>query len=96
MKLSSSTMPRKMEVPTAKEYYFKDNKSVEFSSDKYQAVDDADSIVLVTEWKEFRSPDFDEITKRIKNKIIFDGRNQYNKEIMKDMGFEYHQIGNGS
>ncbi|AEG18599.1 UDP-glucose dehydrogenase family protein [Methanobacterium paludis] len=86
--------PKAMDI--AKEYYFKDNKNVEFSSDKYHAVDDADSIILVTEWKEFRSPDFDEITKRIKNKIIFDGRNQYNKEIMKDMGFEYHQIGNGS
>ena len=86
--------PKAMDI--AKEYYFKDNKNVEFSNDKYEAVNDADSIILVTEWKEFRSPDFDEITKRIKNKIIFDGRNQYNKEIMKDMGFEYHQIGNGS
>ena len=82
-----------MEV--AQKYYFKDNSNVEFSKSKYDATDDADALLLVTEWKEFRSPDFDEIAKRMKNKIIFDGRNQYNKEMIRDSGFEYHQIGNG-
>lgn len=80
----------------AKKYYFKGNTNVEFSKSKYDATDDADALLLVTEWKEFRSPDFDEIVGRMKNKIIFDGRNQYNKEMIKDIGFEYHQIGNGS
>ena len=78
----------------AKQYYFKDNTSIEFLYDKYDAVNNADALILITEWKEFRSPDFDEINKRIRNKIIFDGRNQYNKSIIKDLGFEYHQIGN--
>ncbi len=86
--------PKAMDL--AREYYFKGNEDIEFSENKYEAVDDADALLLVTEWKEFRSPDFDEITGRMKNQIIFDGRNQYNKEIMKDIGFEYHQIGNGS
>ena len=86
--------PKAMEV--AREYYFKENEQVEFSENKYEAVDNADALLLVTEWKEFRSPDFDEIAKRMKNSVIFDGRNQYNKAIMKDIGFEYHQIGNGS
>ena len=84
--------PKAMDA--ARKYYFKSNTNVEFSKSKYDAVDDADALLLVTEWKEFRSPDFDEIAKRMKNKIIFDGRNQYNKEMIKDIGFEYHQIGN--
>lgn len=77
----------------AKEYYFKGNDNIKFLDNKYEAVNNADAIILVTEWKEFRSPDFDEITERIKNKIIFDGRNQYNKDIMEKIGFEYYQIG---
>ncbi|MBP2046659.1 UDP-glucose dehydrogenase family protein [Methanobacterium aggregans] len=85
--------PKAMDA--AREYYFKGNENIEFSENKYEAVDEADALLLVTEWKEFRSPDFDEISGRMKNQIIFDGRNQYNKEIMKDIGFEYHQIGNG-
>ena len=50
-------------------------------------------MILVTEWKEFRSPDLDEIKKRLKNPIIFDGRNQYNRKEMAKNGFEYYQIG---
>jgi UDPglucose 6-dehydrogenase len=86
--------PKSMDV--ASNYYFKDNSSIKFSKNKYDAIDDADALLLVTEWKEFRSPDFNEIAMRIKNKIIFDGRNQYNKESMRETGFEYHQVGNGS
>lgn len=83
--------PKSMEV--AKEYYFKYNDNIKFSDYKYDAVNNADAIILVTEWKEFRSPDFDEITERIKTKIIFDGRNQYNKHILEKMDFEYYPIG---
>ncbi len=83
--------PKAMEV--AKEYYFKGNDNINFLNNKYDALNNADAIILVTEWKEFRSPDFDEIIERIKNKIIFDGRNQYNKNILEKMGFEYYQIG---
>ena len=60
---------------------------------KYEALKDADALILVTEWQEFRSPDFDEIKKLLKNPVFFDGRNQFKKERMQDMGFEYFQIG---
>ena len=50
-------------------------------------------MILVTEWQEFRSPDFDEILKRLNHPIFFDGRNQFDKERMARMGFEYFQIG---
>ena len=80
-------------MDTAKEHYFKERSNIKFAINKYEAVDNADAMVVVTEWKEFRSPDFYEILRRIKNKIIFDGRNQYDKNLLEKMGFEYHQIG---
>jgi UDPglucose 6-dehydrogenase len=80
-------------IENAKEFYFKDNPNITFFKNKYDAVENADALVLVTEWKEFKSPDFDEIEKRMGNKIIFDGRNQYNRENLLNMGFEYYQIG---
>jgi UDPglucose 6-dehydrogenase len=79
----------------AKEYYLKDLKNVEYADSKYAALSGADALLLVTEWKEFRSPDFDEMARRLKNKIIFDGRNQYNREKLNEIGFEYFQIGVG-
>ncbi len=80
-------------VDEAKEFYLKDNLHVEYVCSKYDALDDSDAMILLTEWKEFRSPDFDEMSKRLKNKIIFDGRNQYNKKRVEKLGFEYFQIG---
>jgi UDPglucose 6-dehydrogenase len=77
----------------AKSFYLKDNPNVEYTKSKYDALDGADAMLLVTEWKEFRSPDFDEIKQRLNNPIIFDGRNQYNLDKMKKKGFEYYQIG---
>jgi UDPglucose 6-dehydrogenase len=85
--------PQAMEA--ARKYYFKDNKQVEYAENKYDALDKTHALLLITEWKEFRSPDFDEMSKRMNNRIIFDGRNQYNKLILREIGFEYHQIGNG-
>lgn len=80
-------------VHEAKEYYLKGNELVNYHNSKYSALEAADALILITEWKEFRSPDFDEISKLMKNKIIFDGRNQYNKETMKSYNFEYYQVG---
>lgn len=85
--------PKAMDV--AKEYYLKDLKNIEYADSKYAALSGADALLLVTEWKEFRSPDFDEMARRLKNKIIFDGRNQYNREKLRELGFEYFQIGVG-
>ena len=50
-------------------------------------------MLLLTEWHEFRTPDFDKMAKLMKQKIIFDGRNQYNPKVMQELGFEYHGIG---
>ena len=69
-----------------------DDKNIEFTSSKYDALDDADALILITEWKEFRSLDLDELSKRLKQKIIFDGRNIYSKRIEEE-GFELYQIG---
>lgn len=83
-------------VERARTLYFKDNSSVGYAEDKYTALTGADALILITEWKEFRSPDFQEIKKRMKNPIIFDGRNQYRAASLKEFGFEYYQIGVGS
>lgn len=77
----------------AKEFYLKDNLHVEYVNSKYDALDECEAMILLTEWKEFRSPDFEEMIKRLKNSIIFDGRNQYDKKRVEKMGFEYFQIG---
>jgi len=77
----------------AEKHYLKGNASVSYVDGKYEALDNADAIILVTEWQEFRSPDFEEMQKRLKNSIFFDGRNQFNKERMTEIGFEYFQIG---
>lgn len=80
-------------VEEAKSCYLKGNSQVEYVESKYDALNDADAMILVTEWKEFRSPDMEEIKKRLKTPIIFDGRNQYDKKIMRKYEFEYFQIG---
>jgi len=77
----------------AESYYLKDNTSTSYVDSKYEALKDADALILVTEWQEFRSPDFDEMKKLLKSQIFFDGRNQFDKERMAEIGFEYFQIG---
>ena len=77
----------------AKEYYFRDLVGIEYCSSKMDVLNKSDALILLTEWPEFRSPDFNKIGLMLKNKIIFDGRNQFDKENMKKNGFEYHQIG---
>ncbi len=77
----------------AEHFYLKGNERVSYVDSKYEALKDADALILVTEWQEFRSPDFDEMKKLLKNAIFFDGRNQFKKEKMAEIGFEYFQIG---
>jgi UDPglucose 6-dehydrogenase len=60
-----------------------------------EALDGADALVIVTEWKEFRSPDFDYLKKTLKAPVIFDGRNLYDPAAMKKQGFRYYAIGRG-
>ena len=77
----------------ARECYLKGNENISYVKSKYDALDEADALLLVTEWKEFRSPDFLEMAERLKNRIIFDGRNQYKSRALRDLGFDYIQIG---
>ncbi len=77
----------------AKTHYLKGNDSVEYVSSKYDALVDADAMLLVTEWKEFRAPDFEEMAQRLNHKVIFDGRNQYNRKRLEESGWEYFEIG---
>lgn len=79
----------------AQKHYLKDVPNIHYATNKYDVLNDCDAMVLVTEWKEFRSPDFYEIKNRLKNPIIFDGRNQYNAKRLKELGFTYYQIGVG-
>lgn len=85
--------PRAMKE--AQEYYLKDLEGITYFDSKYDALRGADALILVTEWKEFRSPDFFEIKARLREPVIFDGRNQYDKKAMKKQGFTYIQIGVG-
>ena len=80
-------------IHEAKDHYLKGVVGVSYETSKYDVVKGSDALILLTEWKEFRSPDFDEIKKQLKNPIIFDGRNQYNAFGLEDKGFEYFQIG---
>lgn len=83
--------PKAMEI--AQSYYFKGKENILYCSNKYDALTDVVGLILVTEWKEFRSPDFYEIEHRMKSPVIFDGRNQYDGGKMKEYGFTYYQIG---
>jgi UDPglucose 6-dehydrogenase len=60
-----------------------------------EALDGADALVIVTEWKEFRSPDFEQLKKVLKAPVVFDGRNLYDPVSMKKQGFKYYAIGRG-
>jgi len=67
--------------------------TVTYSKDEYDALIDVDGLLVVTEWSEFRIPNLDVIGKLLKNKVIFDGRNIYNKEELESHGFDYYGIG---
>lgn len=80
-------------VGEAKECYLKGNENITYCDNKYEALQEADALILITEWKEFRSPDFYEIKRLLKESVIFDGRNQYNEKRVKEYGIDYIQIG---
>ncbi len=69
--------------------------TIEYCSSSYEAIDGADALVLVTEWTEFREPDFDRISSLLKNQVIFDGRNTWNPDKLVSKGFTYYGIGRG-
>jgi UDPglucose 6-dehydrogenase len=71
------------------------NGQIVFCGDPYEAVEGADALLLVTEWKQFRNPDFERIKKKLRLPVIFDGRNQYDPKELTEQGFEYFGIGRG-
>jgi len=72
-------------------FYFEDK--ITYSNSSYEALRDADAMLLLTEWNEFRRPDFERIKSTLKAPVIFDGRNQYNAKRLREKGFEYYCIG---
>jgi UDPglucose 6-dehydrogenase len=66
---------------------------IEYCEDPYDALEDADVLLIATEWSVFRNPDFDKMGSKLRNKVIFDGRNLYDLNDMKRMGFYYSSIG---
>lgn len=80
----------------AKMNYLRNNSNIQYAANKYEALNDADALILITEWKEFRSPDFHEMYRFLRKPILFDGRNQYDPKQLREMGFEYYQIGVGN
>ncbi|HOM65945.1 MAG TPA: UDP-glucose/GDP-mannose dehydrogenase family protein [Ignavibacteriales bacterium] len=72
-------------------FYIKEQ--INYTDDMYSALDNKDALLILTEWNEFRNPDFDVIIKKLKNKVIFDGRNVYEMSQMKELGFDYFSIG---
>jgi UDPglucose 6-dehydrogenase len=69
------------------------NDTIEYADDCYAVLENADALVLLTEWNEFRTPDFELIKKKMKTPVIFDGRNIYNPKTLREMGFTYYGIG---
>ncbi len=65
-------------------------------ADPYEALEGADALVIVTEWNEFRNPDFDRIKSGAQAPLIFDGRNLYDPARMRENGFTYLSIGRGA
>jgi UDPglucose 6-dehydrogenase len=74
-------------------HLYKDEKRVAFADTAMHAAEGADALVIVTEWKAFRSPDFDALARALKSPVIFDGRNLYEPEVVRSHGIEYHAIG---
>jgi UDPglucose 6-dehydrogenase len=66
---------------------------IQYANSQYDALNDADALIIATEWSEFRTPDFEMMEARLKNKAIFDGRNLFDVKQMKGMGYYYESIG---
>ncbi|MCO6472911.1 MAG: UDP-glucose/GDP-mannose dehydrogenase family protein [Melioribacteraceae bacterium] len=72
-------------------FYLKD--SIEYAADQYSALENSDALLIITEWNEFRNPEFDKLKDLLINPVIFDGRNIYTPMKMLELGFKYYSIG---
>lgn len=66
---------------------------ITYARNQYDALEDADALLIATEWSEFRTPDFEMVIEKLKHKVIFDGRNLFDVNFMRDQGFHYFSIG---
>jgi UDPglucose 6-dehydrogenase len=66
---------------------------ITFAADEYSVLDQADALLICTEWSIFRNPNFNELKNRLKDAVIFDGRNLYETDEMNEKGFYYSSIG---
>ena len=69
--------------------------AIEYATGNYEALQGADALVVVTDWNEYRHPDFQRIKSTLKRPIVVDGRNLYDPERMRALGFTYFSIGRG-
>lgn len=69
------------------------NYAIDYATDAYEALRDADALLICTEWGMFRTPDFDRMSSLLKSKVIFDGRNLYELDKMKELGYYYKSVG---
>ena len=83
-------------MATAREVLEKKRIAVDYADDMMEAVLAADALVLATEWRQFRQPDFSALSEILNRRIIFDGRNQYSPTKVRKMGFVYYGIGRGA
>ena len=96
---SESTDIAKMDTKKRSQWPFAPRRigdKIEYASDQYDALVDADALLMITEWSEFRIPNFKVMSKLMKNKLIIDGRNIYDHEEMEELGFTYYSIGRKS
>lgn len=70
--------------------------AINYAPNQYAALENADALIIATEWSVFRTPDFEEISKKLVSKLIFDGRNLFELQAMKELGFTYYSIGRAS
>lgn len=77
------------------ERIYGEREDLQLMNSKYDAIKEADALVIATEWKEFKAPDFDEIKKQLLNPLIIDGRNLYNPELMENSDIQYYGVGRG-
>jgi UDPglucose 6-dehydrogenase len=79
-------------MPEARRLY-EGERRLAFCEQPMQALESADALLIITEWKEFRSPDFDAIRRQLRQPVVFDGRNMYPPALPRAAGIEYHPIG---
>jgi UDPglucose 6-dehydrogenase len=66
---------------------------IQFAENQYNALENADALIIATEWNEFRTPDFEKVSSLLKNKLIFDGRNLFDLQQMNDLDYHYESVG---